>query len=262
MRLGLSSAAFYGRMETEEQALLLSELPLECCEVFLQCRYEYRAEFGALVRRNLGALPCTSVHPKGTQFEADLFARSDRQVQEAREVLRRVCAAGRALGAQYYIFHGPFGVHAPLQPAQINNVVENLSALQAIAGEYGLEILWENVHWCALKTPEDVRQARQLLPGMRFTLDVKQACMAGVEPVEMLRAMEGRLAHVHVLDRREDGQLCLPGQGCVDWQGLARELRRQDYRGAVILEPYERHSRDAGALLESLAFLRETLLQS
>lgn len=34
MKLGLSSAAFYGRMETEEAAAHLRDFPIEVCEIF------------------------------------------------------------------------------------------------------------------------------------------------------------------------------------------------------------------------------------
>ena len=35
MQLGLSTAAYYGRYETEEAASRIAQLPLDCCEVFL-----------------------------------------------------------------------------------------------------------------------------------------------------------------------------------------------------------------------------------
>ena len=83
MKLGLTSAAFYGRMETEDAAGFLTQLDIDCCEVFLETFSEYSADFAATVRRNLGNLPCVSVHPKGTQFEPDLFGQSARNRKDA-----------------------------------------------------------------------------------------------------------------------------------------------------------------------------------
>lgn len=257
MRIGLSSAAFYGRGQTEDQAAMLRDYPVQCCEIFLQTPSEYSAAFGALVRERLGDLPCRSVHPKGTQFEQDLFGLSARQVSDSMRMFTSVCDAAQVLGARYYVFHGPFGVHAPMVPQRIHALQATMARMQEIAAERGMEVLWENVHWCALKNPEDVRAVREMLPEMGFVLDVKQAWHAGVDPLEMLQAMGKQLRHVHVLDWKEAGELCLPGQGCMDWKALFRSLADSGFDGDVMLEPYERHVRDAETLRRSLRMLQE-----
>ena len=45
MKIGLSTAAFYGKWEVEEAAALLGRYGAECAEVFLQTRSEYAREF-------------------------------------------------------------------------------------------------------------------------------------------------------------------------------------------------------------------------
>ena len=116
MLLGMSSAGFYGRMETEEEAAHLTEFPLDVCEIFLQTRSEYNAAFGQEVHTRLHGLPCLSVHPKGTQFEPDLFGQSPRQRQDGMETFAGVLDAGRALGSKWYVFHGPSGIQSPHAP--------------------------------------------------------------------------------------------------------------------------------------------------
>jgi hypothetical protein len=106
MKLGMSGAVFYGRMETEDEARHLTDFPLDVCEIFLETQSEYSASFGAQVLERLKGLPCVSVHPKGTQFEPDLFGRSRRQVEDAMRLFTGVCAAGEALHARYYVLHG------------------------------------------------------------------------------------------------------------------------------------------------------------
>lgn len=260
MTIGMSTAAFYGRGETEDQAAMLRAFPLDVCEVFLETRSEYGAAFGRLVRERLNGLPCLSVHPKGTQFEQDLFGRSKRQAEDALDSFRGVCEAGQALGARYYVFHGPFSVSGRLRPGDIHEGARRMARLREIAGEHGLELLWENVSWCALRTPEDAREIAAMLPGMGFVLDVKQALRAGVGPVDMARAMGSGVRHVHALDMDARGRLCLPGQGTVDWPALMAALRALGYGGAVILEPYEQLSRDHDALRRSLDFLRASAM--
>ena len=261
MKLGMSSAAFYGHGETEDQAAMLADYPVEVCEVFLQTYSEYSAAFGALVKERLAGLPCVSAHPKGgTQFELDLFGRSNRQTEDAMGLFGQVCAAGRELGARYYVLHGPFSVSGRLRPGQIHALGERTERLRAIAAAYGVEMLWENVHWCALRDPEDVREMTALLPEQRFVLDVKQAYRAGTTPFAMMEAMGDRVRHVHALDMDKAGRLCLPGEGVTDWKALMRELRDRGYAGAVILEPYEWMARDPDALRRSLDVLRNAMI--
>ena len=47
MKLGMSGAVFYGRMETEDEAAHLTDFPLDVCEIFLETQSEYSASFGA-----------------------------------------------------------------------------------------------------------------------------------------------------------------------------------------------------------------------
>jgi len=256
MRVGLSSAAFYGRLETEDAAAHVLDFPAEACEVFFETHSEYCRSFGQLVRQRLGDLPCPSVHAKGTQFEPDLFGRSQRQAEDALRIFAGVCDAGQALGAKYYVFHGPGNARNALPPDKVNALQERFGRMREIAAARGMEILWENVSWCSIRTPQDVRRARELLPGLHFVLDVKQALRGGVDVLEMIRAMGRDIRHVHVLDWNEQGDLCLPGEGIVDWAGVLHALRNVGYDGTILLEPYEYLARDEAALRKSLAYLR------
>lgn len=259
MKLGMSSAGFYGRMETEEEASFLRQFDLDVCEIFLQTRSEYSGDFGRVVKDHLQGLPCVSVHPKGTQFEPDLFGGSPRQRRDAMETLTHVLDAGQVLGASWYVFHGPSGARSPMTPERIANLPERFAAMQAAAQSRNMEILWENVNWCTLRDLACVQSALKLLPDLHFVLDVKQAYLGKTDPFDMLRQMEGRIRHVHLLDWDASGKLCLPGEGVMDFLRLFRELKKQGYDGALILEPYAAQTTDTGAVKRSVAFLRETM---
>ena len=262
MRLGLSSAAFYGRREVEDSAELLPGYGLDVCEVFLNSFSEYNTTFGGLVRERLNGLPCVSVHPKGTQFEPDIFSPSPRQRQDALDFFRRVCDAGQALGASYYVFHSVGMIRGRRHPGELYHMVENLHAMQEIAHPRGMEVLWENVSWCAMATLEDVRQVRELLPEQGFVLDLKQAYQVGVTPAEMIAAMGPHLKHLHVLDWNAAGELVLPGEGVNDFAALFRLLKKTSYQGAVILEPYAAQTRDDARLRASLTYLRQAMREA
>lgn len=142
MRLGMSSAGFFGRMETEEAAANLRHYPLDTCEVFVQTFSEYTGAFGQIIRNNLGGMDCVSIHPKGTQFEGELFSRSPRQTQDAFRLLAGVCEAGKALGARYYVMHGPGCIRTRRTPIQIYEMADRMQRIVETASAYGIRVLW------------------------------------------------------------------------------------------------------------------------
>ena len=259
MLLGMSSAAFYARLDTECAAQQVRQYAVDSCEVFLETFSEYNRSFGQIVREHLGELPCVSVHPKGTQFESDLFASYSRQRKDALHIFDGVCAAGEALGASFYVLHGPPGFKSRIRPEKIRNLTDVFPEMQKIAADHGMEILWENVSWCACSEPEDVRTLLELFPEQRFVLDIKQAFHAGIDPFVMAEAMGKHLAHVHVLDWDLQGNLKLPGEGAFPFSRLIDWLREVDYQGAVILEPYSHMTVDEKRLKESVEYLRNMI---
>jgi len=118
---------------------------------------------------------------------------------------------------------------------------------------------WENVYWCQLTKPGRVLEAREALPKVRFTLDIKQAMRADCDPIAFVHAMGDRLCNVHVCDWREDGTLCLPGEGMFDFDALFDALRVAKYDGPIIMEPYCKLIGSNEALERSIAFMREKM---
>ncbi len=262
MKLGMSSASFYGRLETEDAAEHLGEFGLDTCEVFLETFSEYRRSFGELVHARLGGLPCISVHPKGTQFEQDLFAQSPRQRADAMQIFEGICSAGEAIGASYYVLHGPSGVKHPVTITGIRNLHLVYPRMKQVAAAHGIEILWENVSWCACRTAEDVATILSLFPEQRFVFDVKQAFHANQDPMQIVKSMGKHLAHVHCLDWNEKGELVLPGEGVFDYYGLTAYLASIGYHGALILEPYNFQTEDEERVKTSLRYLRKCIAAS
>ena len=258
MQLGMSMAAFYGRFETEEAAARIAKLPLDCAEVFLQSDSEITKEFAAVVKRNLGGMACTSVHPLGG-YENYMVGRPARQVRDAFAHFEKVLAAGEILGAKTFVYHGR---NTPLLSPLAWNLKWNIEAITPMcemARQCGMEIGWENVCWCQLTVPERVLEAKAALPQVRFTLDIKQAMRAGRDPIEYVYAMGERLCNVHVCDWHEGGKLCLPGEGAFDFGVLMKALRDVEYDGPVIIEPYLALIESDEALLRSIAFMRNMM---
>lgn len=258
MQLGLSTAAFYGRFETEEAAAQIAKLPLDCAEVFLQSESEISKEFAAIVRRNLGSVACTSVHPLGG-YENYMAGRPARQVHDAFHHYSRVLEAGEALGAKTFVYHGRHTPQLSPLPWNLKWNIEAIAPMCEMAKRRGMDVGWENVSWCQLTTPERVLEAREALAQVRFTLDIKQAMRAGRDPIEYVYAMGDRLCNVHVCDWREDGKLCLPGEGSFDFRALMKALQDVGYDGPVIMEPYLALIESDEALMRSIAFMRNKM---
>ena len=259
MQLGLSTAAFYGRWETEEAAAQIKCLGMDCAEAFLQTMSEYKPDFAKLVRAQLGGVPCVSMHPTGIQFENQMFGRSSHQRQDAFDLFRRSLDAAKLLGAQYYVYHGRSTALLTPLPFNLQANVDVLGLMMEEAAQRGVTIAWENVSWCQLTTCERIAQVKAALPGVRFTLDIKQAMRAGEEPIDMARVMGDALVHVHVCDYHESGKLCLPGEGCFDFEKLIAVLREMNYDGAVIMEPYLALIDSDEALIRSIAHMRRVM---
>ena len=258
MQLGLSTAAFYGRYETEEAAAHIARLPLDCCEVFLQSDSENSGEFARVVRQNLGGMPCTSIHPLGG-YENYMAGRPARQIRDAFAHFARVLDAGEALGAETFVYHGRNTPLLSPLPWNLAWNVEAIAPMCAQAEARGMVIGWENVCWCQLTEPSRVLEARAALPQVRFTLDIKQAMRAGCDPIAFVAAMGDRLCNVHVCDWTQDRRLCLPGEGCVDFGALIRALRSVGYDGPIIMEPYLGLIKSDKALERSIAFMRNQM---
>jgi len=258
LQLGLSTAAFYGKWETEEAAEQIAKLPLDCAEVFLQSDSECTADFAALVKQNLGDVRCTSVHPLGG-YENYMAGRPQRQVQDAFAHFERVMEAGQELGARVFVYHGRNTPLLSPLPWDLEWNKRAIAPMCEMAEKRGMAIGWENVYWCQLTEPERVLEARVALPQVRFTLDIKQAMRANCDPIEFVYAMGDRLCNVHVCDWRENGTLCLPGEGVFDFDALFAALKEVRYDGPVIMEPYYRLIESGEALERSIAFMREKM---
>jgi len=256
MRIGISTAAYYGRLETEDAAQRVASLGVPCCEVFLETYSEYSEGFGALVRKRLGAVEAVSIHAKTQHFETDIMGQSARQRADAFEMLERFYAAGKALGARLYVYHGPANMRG--KAPRFSSWQEGIARAMDLGRAYGIELCFETVSWCWLNSPERVAEFLALWPDMRFVLDVKQVLELGQEPTLYVDTMGDRLSHVHILDYDANGRHVLPGRGVHDFRDLARALRGAGYRGDIILEPYAHVVTSDQALTDSIHWLRDT----
>jgi sugar phosphate isomerase/epimerase len=173
--------------------------------------------------------------------------------------LERSCELAVALGARTVVAHPPFR----WQREYATGFVEGVERL---AGEHGVALAVENMFpWRARN-----REMLAYLPGWDpvpqpyrdVTLDLSHTATAGVDGLEVARALGSRLAHLHLADglgSPKDEHL-VPGRGsqpCGEVLGL---LAEQDWHGAVVVEVNTRRARTRAErevdLAEALAFAR------
>ncbi|MDL2317533.1 sugar phosphate isomerase/epimerase [Eubacteriales bacterium OttesenSCG-928-A19] len=261
MRIGISTAAFYGRLETEDAASHLASLGVPCCEVFFETYSEYTRAFGELVRSRLGGTQAVSIHCKTQHFESDIMGQSARQREDAYGMMSTFLDAGHALGAGVYVYHGPASVRGA-KPPSYERWREAIDRAIALSASRKIDFSWETVTWCHLNSPERVAQFRRIWPDLHFVLDIKQVLLLGHDPIAYIDAMGERLRHVHILDVDAKGRYALPGAGPHDFCDFARALRQSGYAGDVILEPYASVVTSEQALIDSVAWLRGTFQAS
>ena len=168
MKIGLSTAAFYGKWEVEEAAVHLRGYGAECAEVFFQTRSEYTREFARLTRDRLDGLPCTSVHPFGTAFENE-FSGGRRDSGRTRWTCCVECWMRRLNWTRAcMVYHGRYSPARVELPFDAQRNAEVVARMQEEATQRKIKIAWENVCWCQLATPERAREIRRLLPEIRF----------------------------------------------------------------------------------------------
>ena len=248
MRLGISTASFFGRLATEQALEQIGGWKAPVAEVFMDTFSEYKADFVRPLRRQADRMgvEVRSVHALCTQFEPQLFSRSDRQREDAERILEDVLCAGEILGAKYYVFHGVprRKTMDPTLPLD-RGFVQRLNGIAERAGRHGLKLALENVCWCTYAFVGVGAQLEQMgaSDNIVYTLDIKQAVLSGYPVQDYIEDMGARLAHVHLCDYRPRGNgqyaPCLPGEGELDIPRLLETLRERGYAGDVILEVYE-----------------------
>lgn len=140
-----------------------------------------------------------------------------------------------------------------VKPAPTDEKMRMLQRLQEKAKEYDIMLCLEN-------TEEDINTLQKIfniLPELRFCLDVGHANLFSNDPVDFITAFEDRLEHVHIHDNNggdsEDFDIHLsPGEGSIDFARVFQALRSVDYHDMMTLEltPNDNMYREARCLTQ------------
>lgn len=263
MKVGLSTASFFLKSETEDTINILNAMGVEVCEIFLTTFREYRKEFIDMLLERKGNLEVHSIHTLNLQYEGELFNASPRTREDCEFFFRQASEAGSRLNAKYYTFHGP--PRLKRKPYNINYdwMAKRLDELNAIMREYqgNCQIAYENVHWTFFSNPEFFEKLKERVD-IKATLDIKQAMQSKIPVDEYIKVMGKDLVTVHLCDYYEDGALALPGQGSVDFVNLIRKLLSIGYDGPLLMELYAKNYDNFDQVFRSYEYLQNCVIEA
>ncbi len=236
MHCGISTACFYPQ-ETADVLAMLCGAGIGTTEIFLNTFYEMNPAYLARLRElSAGKTRIVALHPFSSMLETFFFA-SDYQhrLEDGLALYQRYFEMCRILEIPRLVFHGDY-VQTPFP---FERHCENYLLLRQTAREYGVELCQENVVRCKCGRPEYIRRMREATKDdVSFVLDVKQMRRAGVALEEMIDAMRGKIAHVHLSDATPENDCITPGKGTFPFDALFSRLQESGFCGDVMIELY------------------------
>lgn len=255
MRVGVSTASFYPKVNTEETLDIMKNLGFDLCEVFLETESEFSKEYV----KNLGekakklGIKVYSVHAFSSTFEPFLFDAYSRRKKDMENKFIEICNAANILGAKYYTFHGIKGI-----PSSINliEVVKQLDNLCEIAESYNVNISLENVSRCKGSSIEFLEYIKKnMSKNIYYTLDLKQARRINKNPLEYLKIYGENIKNVHINDGNKDSPCLLPGQGSDNLIEIIKEVQKINNNIPYIIEVYGDNYKEFNEIKESKKYI-------
>lgn len=259
MKIGLSTATFFGKEVTEDTFKIIQSMDISVCEVFMTTFSEYRTEFASLINQRKGNVEIYSVHSLTTHFEPMLFNMAERTRNDAFEILKMFLKNAQTIGAKSYTFHGPTMLRKIPYNLNYDDLGNKINNLIEFVESFGLELSYENVHWAYFNAPKFFVEIKARCPKLFCTMDIKQAMQSGLTYSEFLPVMADRLNNVHISDFDSNGNICVPGKGIVDFRRLFAMLRDCGYDKNLMLELYSKNYNNYDELYASLEYLKNIL---
>lgn len=143
-----------------------------------------------------------------------------------------------------------------LDEAGWQSLAEGLNRAGAIAAEYGLKLTYHHHGGTVVESPEEIDRLMELTdPSLVYLLfDTGHTYYGGGDPLTVLRKHYDRIAYIHLKDIRQavldearaeqvdfvtcirKGVFTVPGDGCLDFAPIFKELMAREYTGWAMLE--------------------------
>lgn len=282
MKIGLSTATFFGKVLTEDALALIKSFGLGIAEVFLTTFSEYEESFTEELSKRLNGVEVYSVHSLNNHYEPELFNQVYRTRNDAEKILDKVLMGGKNLKARYYTFHGPSRLKVTEYKLDYKRIGTRVEELCQRAQLYGLDISFENVSWGFYNSPGCFQRLKEYAPSLTGCLDIKQAMQAyrsqreikggTALDIEQLDALEkytyayiedmgNSLVNVHLSDYDGYGKLCSPGKGIFDFKKFFGKLKENGYNGPMMIELYSGDYSSFDEITDSINYLQKILTE-
>lgn len=257
MQIGISTASLFGRYFTEDALEFLSKNNVPVAEVFLETFWEYTKKFGKVLSKKSGDTKIHSIHTLTTQFEPQLYSLNERAKIDSFNLLEGTLECAEKLSSKYYTFHGPARIKRTPLVINFDKVASTTQSVIDKCKKHGVTLAYENVHWCFYNYIGYFTELKKRTVGLKATLDIKQARQSGISYVDFLNEMGGDIVTVHLSDIDQNGKMCLPCFGTIDFYELFSRLRDVGFDGAMLIEAYKDDFQNEKQLFESLSKLNE-----
>lgn len=256
MQTGISTASLFQRFNTEDALAEFNKSGVKTCEVFLESYCEYNKGFGKFLSGLKGNTSVHSVHTLTTQFEPQLYSLNERAKQDSFKLLEGVMHGAKELGAKYYTFHGGARIKRTPIVLDFEKISKETQKVIDLCKSYGVTLAYENVHWCYYNYVGFFAKLKSMTEGLKATLDIKQARQSGIDYRLFLNEMGSDIVTVHLSDVDENGKMCLPGKGTIDFADLFLRLKDVGFDGALLLEVYKNDFNELSELYNSLDYIQ------
>ena len=119
---------------------------------------------------------------------------------------------------------------------------ETIAPALAEADRAGVKVLVEPEPECTIETSRQFLDFQKTVPNRSFGLncDIGHFYCVGEDPADVVRAMKGRIGHVHLEDIAADRKHhhLVPGDGAIDYRALFAALHETGYDGWITVELY------------------------
>ena len=262
MKVGVSTASLFMRRNNEDALPLLNNLGVKTAEVFLTSFSEYGEDFARILNTRKGDIAVNSVHILNSQIEPQLFSLHERVKGDSFALLDKVLSGAKLIGAPYYTFHGTARYKKSARDPQNDNMPRIGAGLREIGDfceQYGVKLCLENVEWSTYNRVGVFSALKTYVPNLLGVLDIKQARIAGEGYEKYLDEMRESLAYAHISDMDEKGNMCLPGQGCFDFETMIKRLQDVGFDGNLLIEVYKENYKDEAELKIACDYVEELL---
>lgn len=230
MKIGISTACFFTRYETEDALNLISQTGAETCEIYLNTFYEYRPEFAKKYAERLNGVKVNCVRVAPYNFEPNLSSESRRVRGDGFYWLDQVMRSAQLFGAENFAFHGQGGGD------NLDYTAWWLRETSDFCARYGVKFCLENSLSGTYESPTLFKELKTRAPQLCGALNLTDARASGYPYQMFVKDTAGAIAYARVSDADGNGNPCLPGKGVYDFKEFFKVLKNEGFDGDVIID--------------------------